>query len=79
MKEKFLFAMLALIGAALLSVGFTSCSSDDDEEEGNGGNGNLIGWWMTTPYEGWEGYEFCKALHFIDGSVVDYYEYVANG
>ena len=36
-KKNFLWSMMALTVAAVLSVGFTACGGDDDDEGGSGG------------------------------------------
>lgn len=80
MKKISLYLFSTLL-VAMLSVGFTSCGDDDDDDDGSGGGGSssLSGWWMSESYDGWGGYKWCHALHFINGSVVDYYDDVASG
>ena len=70
---------MTIMMMAFVSVGFTACGSDDDDDNGRGSSSNLTGWWMTESWKGWDGYDFCEALHFINDNTVDYYSFVANG
>lgn len=73
--------MAALVVTAM-GLSFVSCSDDDDDDNKESTiveENKLIGWWTSNPWEGWGGYQFCSALHFINNTEVDYYEYVANG
>lgn len=46
MKKKNLLHLMTIMMVALLSFGFTSCSSDDDEED-NGYSTSILGSWQT--------------------------------
>ncbi len=44
-RRKFLWHLLAVMVAAVLSVGFTACKGDDDGNPGGGGNSSIVGTW----------------------------------
>ena len=81
--KKNLFSWMTIMMMVFVCAGFTACGGDDDDKGGdNGGNpsgSGLIGWWMTESWDGWDGYQFCEALHFINDNTVEYYSHVANG
>ena len=82
MKKNIFNWMTIMLMAFVVCVGFAACGSDDDDDDNNNGgraSSSLTGWWMTESWKGWDGYDFCEALHFINDNTVDYYSLVANG
>ena len=67
-KMKFLpFFIMAFV----VSLGLYSCVDGEDS--------GISGYYSRPPYEGWEGYQFRRVLHFVNKNTVINYDYVANG
>lgn len=82
------FYLLAIMMAAVLCVGFTSCGDDDDEENPQNSEKDLVGWYRNCDDLGecWgentvhpgdpigeDSTVISRVIHIIDDTFLDYY------